>query len=276
MQFKNNIKSITIGSFDGIHLGHSALIDQVEAVVVIERNGGYLTPGYKRSWFIQKPCFFYYFEHIYALSAKEFVVKLSKDFPKLQTIVVGYDFGFGYKKEGNTRVLKELFRGEVIVVEEVKEQGVSVHSRIIRDYIKRAEMQKVKELLSRPYLIMGKVVSGQGLGAKALVPTLNLNIYDYQLPKNGVYATYTKIGDDWLPSISFIGIRVTTDGVFAVESHILEGDIGEVKGRVELMFVKFIRENKKFDSLTALRTQIFLDIAKAEEILKVGEKPTFS
>ena len=276
MQFKNTIKSIAIGSFDGIHLGHKALINQVEAVVVIERNGGYLTPGYKRSWFTEKPCFFYHFEHIYALSAKEFVAKLSTDFPKLETFVVGYDFGFGYKKEGDTQLLKELFRGKVNVIEEVKEQDVSVHSRTIKHHIEMAEIQKVEAFLNRPYVVMGKVIKGQGLGSKELVPTLNLNIYDYQLPKNGVYATYTKIDEIWLPSISFIGIRATTDGAFAIESHILNQNIGEVKGNVELLFVQYLRENKKFASLGALRTQIFLDIDEAEAILKQGEIPTFS
>jgi len=276
MQFENTIKSIAIGSFDGIHLGHKALIAQVEAVVIIERNGGYLTPGYKRSWFTKKPCFFYHFEHISFLSAKEFVAKLSTDFPKLETIVVGYDFGFGYKKEGNTEMLQKLFYGEVKIVNEVKEQGISVHSRTIKRHIEQAEMQKVTELLSRPYVLMGKVISGQGLGHKELVPTLNLNVYDYQLPKNGVYATYTKIDEVWLPSVSFLGIRATTDSAFAIESHILNQDIGEVKGKVELIFVQYIRENQKFASLDALRTQIFLDIDEAEEILKQGEIPTFS
>jgi len=268
MQFENNIKSIAIGSFDGIHLGHQALIEKVEAVIVIERNGGYLTPGYKRSWFIKKPCFFYHFEHIVSLSAKEFIEKLSKDFPKLKTIVVGYDFAFGYKKEGNITLLKELFKGEVQIVNEVKEQGVSVHSKTIRAYLKQAEMQKVNELLSYDYTVMGEVVSGQGLGAKELVPTLNLNIYDYQLPKDGVYATYTKVADSWLPSISFIGIRITTDGAFAIESHILNQDIVKREGKVELMFVEYIRENQKFESLEALKRQILLDINNAEEILK--------
>ena len=264
--YKNNIKSIAIGSFDGIHLGHRALIDQVEAVVIIERNGGYLTPGYKRSFCVEQPCFFYHFEHIKSLRAKEFVVKLKEDFPQLEKIVVGYDFGFGYKKEGNTEILKELFAGEVVIVEEVKSTDISVHSRIIKSEILNGNIDLVNQLLNRTYTIDGKVVSGQGLGKKKLVATLNLNVYDYDLPKDGVYATRTKIEGEWLDSVSFIGFRVTTDSSFAIETHVIDKDIGIVKGKVWLEFRAFIRENKKFETLEALKKQIDLDIIHAKNI----------
>jgi len=266
--YKNNIKSLAIGSFDGIHLGHKALIDQVEAVVIIERNGGYLTPGYKRSFFVEQFCFFYHFEHIKSLRAKEFVAKLKEDFPKLDKIVVGYDFGFGYKKEGNTELLKELFDGEVVIVEEVKSEDISVHSRIIKTEVANGNIELVNRLLNRTYVIDGKVVSGQGLGKKKLVATLNLNVYDYDLPKDGVYATRTKVDDEWLDSVSFIGFRVTTDGSFAIETHVIDKDIGIVRGKVYLEFVAFLRGNKKFDSLRALKKQIDLDIIHTKNNLK--------
>jgi len=264
--YKNNIKSISIGSFDGIHLGHKALIEQVEAMVIIERNGGYLTAGYKRSFYVKQPCFFYHFEHIKSLKAKAFVLKLKEDFPKLEKIVVGYDFGFGYQKEGNTEVLKELFEGEVVIVDEVKHKTISVHSRTIKKEIAKGNIRLVNQLLGRTYAIDGKVVSGQGLGKKKLVATLNLNVYDYDIPKEGVYATRTKIGKRWLKSVSFIGLRVTTDGSFAIETHILDKEIGVVKGRVWLEFKAFIRSNRKFESLEALREQIELDIMEAKKV----------
>jgi len=267
MQLTNQIKSIAIGSFDGIHLGHKALIDQAEAVVVIERNGGYLTPGYKRVFEVDKPIFFYHFEKIRSLLAHEFVVKLNEDFPKLDSIVVGYDFEFGFKKEGDTKRLQELFNGEVIVVDEVKIEGISVHSRTIKGYLHQGEIGRVNLLLGRAYRVEGRVIKGQGLGTKALVPTLNLNIYDYQLPKDGVYATRTKVGTEWLPSVSFIGLRVTTDGSFAVETHILSRDVEVTQGRVGLEFVAFIRENKKFDSLESLKKQIESDMIQSKNIL---------
>jgi len=268
MKLTNRVKSIAIGSFDGIHQGHKALISQVEAVLVIERNGGYLTPGYKRTFCFEQPCFFYHFDTIKALRAKEFVNKLTEDFPLLQSIVVGYDFGFGYKKEGDSALLKELFDGEVVVVEEVKSSNISVHSRTIKSYIANGNVALVKELLDRAFTISGQVVSGQGLGKKELVPTLNLKVYDYDLPKHGVYATRTKIKERWLESVTFLGHRVTTDGSFAVESYVLEKDIGIVTGTIWIEFVEFIRENKKFNGLDVLKKQITLDIEEAKTILK--------
>ncbi len=269
MKLNNNIKSIAIGSFDGIHIGHQALIKKVEAVVVIERNRSVMTAGYRRTKYIDKPCFIYHLEKIKSLRAKEFIDRIVEDFPKLETIVVGYDFGFGYKKEGDTKLLRELFHGEVEVIEEVKRKNISVHSRSIKEFIKNGEIELSNELLNHNYSIEGRVIAGQGLGKKKLVPTLNLQVLNYLLPKEGVYATKTKIDNLWFPSVSFLGHRATTDGSFAVETHVLDRDIGVVVGDIELEFIAFIRENQKFDGLDDLRIQIDRDIKKAITILKL-------
>jgi riboflavin kinase/FMN adenylyltransferase len=267
MKLNNNIKSIAIGSFDGIHLGHQALIEQAEAVVIIERNRSIMTVGYRRVEHINKPCFFYHLDKVMSLSAKEFIKKLSEDFPKLETIVVGYDFGFGYKKEGDTSLLQKLFLGKVIIVAEVKHKKVSVHSRSIKEFIKNGEIRLANELLNRNYKIKGEVIRGQGLWKKELVPTLNLKVLNYLLPKEGVYATKTLVNKIWLPSVSFFGHRVTTDGLFSVETHILEKDIGVIRGKIEIEieFIAFIRENQKFEGLDVLRNAIEKDIKKAKE-----------
>jgi len=263
IKFKNSIKSIAIGSFDGIHKGHQTLINQVEAVVIIERNGGYITSGYRRSFYLNQFCFFYHFEKIKSLSAKAFIDRLKEDFPRLEKIVVGYDFAFGYKKEGTVELLNKLFDAEVVVVKEVKEKDISIHSRTIKGYISDGDMPLVKELLGRNFTIGGKVIKGQGLGKKELVPTLNLRVHDYHLPKSGVYASRTKIDNRWLKSVTFLGHRVTTDGSFAIESYILDRDIGMVSGFVEIEFIAFVRENRKFNGLDALKEQIKEDIATA-------------
>jgi len=267
LNFKNTIKSIAIGSFDGLHLAHQTLVDQVDALVIIERNGGYLTPGYKRSYFTSKVCCFYHFDVIKGLTPQAFVYKLEEDFPALETIVVGYDFHFGKNKAGNALMLESLCDKKVIVVDEVSIDAIPVHSRTIKAYLRDGDVKMANRLLGRTYYIDGEVIQGQGLGKKELFPTLNLSVKNYQLPLEGVYATRTRIDDKWLNSVSFLGHRVTTDDSFAVETHILDVDIGEVQGVVALEFVDFIRGNKKFDSLDALKEQIKEDIDIAKKIL---------
>lgn len=267
MKYKNDIKSIAMGSFDGIHLAHRALIDQVDAVLIIERNGGYLTPGYKRSQFTSKICCFYHFDKIKSLTPEAFVEKLKSDFPALETIVVGYDFHFGKNKAGDAKMLEVLFDNEVIVVDQVSIDEIPVHSRTIKGYLREGNIKMANKLLGRVHHIEGNVVSGQGLGKKELVATINLNVIHYQLPLEGVYATRTCIEDEWFDSVSFLGHRVTTDDSFAVETHILDKEIGVVKGTVKLAFIDFIRGNQKFDSLEVLKQQIHADMVCAKEVL---------
>ena len=268
MTTTSKIQSIAIGSFDGIHIAHRTLIDQVDALVVIERNSGYLTPGYKRSLYTDKICCFYHFQKVQSLTPEEFISKLRDDFPDLQRIVVGYDFHFGKHKAGDARMLQELCHEEVIVVDEVSIDGISIHSRTIKAYLQAGEIGMVTRLLGRRYHIDGMVIEGQGLGKRELFPTINIEPKSYQLPLEGVYATRTLIDGRWLESVSFIGHRVSTDGSFAVETHVLDEQIAEVRGLVWVEFVEFIRANEKFDTLDALKRQIEIDITTAKEMMR--------
>ncbi|MCB4784461.1 MAG: bifunctional riboflavin kinase/FAD synthetase [Sulfurovum sp.] len=267
MSYNNQIKSIAIGSFDGIHIAHQTLIGKAEALVIIERGGGYLTPGYKRTCFTSKVCCFYHFDTIKGLSPKTFIEKLQTDFPKLEKIVVGYDFAFGKDKTGTAETLSTLFDGKVEIVQEVSIKGISVHSRTIKGYLREGNIKMANTLLGRAYSIEGEIISGQGIGKNELVATLNLNIKEYQLPLEGVYATHTKIKNKWYDSVSFLGHRVSTDGSYAVETHILDKDLGEVHGKAEIAFMAFIRQNQKFESLAVLKKQIKADIQSAKDIL---------
>jgi len=263
LKINSKIKSIAIGSFDGIHLAHQELIKKVDALVIIERNGGYLTPGYKRSLYTPKACCFYHFEKVRSLTPEAFVNTLKSDFPDLETVVVGYDFHFGKEKAGNAQILETLFHKEVHIVNEVKIDGISIHSRTIKTYLHEGNIEMVNKLLGRKYVIDGEVIQGQGLGKRELVPTINLNVKAYQLPKEGVYATRTKVESIWYDSVSFLGHRVSTDGSFAVETHILDEEINVHTASVWIEFNAFIRENRKFDGLDALKIQIAEDIQKA-------------
>jgi len=265
--YKNQIKSIAIGSFDGIHYAHKKLIDEADALVIIERNGGYLSSGFKRSWFTDKVCYFYHFAVIKGLTPKEFVAKLNEDFPMLEKIVIGYDFHFGKDKVGDAKLLTQLCDKEVLVIDEVSIDGVSVHSRTIKDYLAEGNILMANRLLDRRYTIEGKVIHGQGLGAKSLMPTINLDILEYQLPASAVYASLTTINNKVYDSVSFLGHRITTDGTYAVETHIIGETLGLCTGNVAITFIDFLRVNQKFESLEALKAQISKDIIKAKEVL---------
>ena len=268
---KNKIDTVAIGSFDGIHLGHMQLINRLGengALFVIDKDNANLTPGIKRIEYSKHPCMFYHFLKVKELSGKEFVELLKKQFVNLKKIVVGYDFVFGKNRSCNATDLKKSFPGEVEIVDEFLYDGISVHSSLIRELLMSQQVDRANKFFGREYSIVGKVIKGQGIGSKELVPTINIKVKDYLLPSNGVYASRTKVGEKIYNSVSFIGNRVSTDGNFSVETHILDENI-EVGDEIEIFFVYFLRENKKFDNLQALKRQIAQDIQNARCMLKV-------
>ena len=157
-----------------------------------------------------------------------------------------------------------------MVIDEVKVKEESVHSRTIRKKLSHGDIKTANSLLGHNYTISGNLISGQGIGAKELVATINLHVRDYILPKEGVYTTLTRIDDEehFHPSVTFIGHRVSTDGTFAVETHILDGEITCNKNAT-ISFVDFIRGNLKFDTLDELKKQIEKDIYIAKNELKM-------
>lgn len=270
---KDKIDTIAIGSFDGIHLGHMQLINRLGengALFVIDKDHANLTPGVKRSEYSKHPCMYYHFLKVKDLSGEEFVALLKKEFVNLKKIVVGYDFQFGNKRSCDAYDLQRIFDGEVEIVEEFTHDGVSVHSSVIRQLLRDGDVEKANGFLGREYAILGESITGQGIGKEDLYPTINLDVRDYLLPKSGVYATRTLVGSHIYDSVSFIGTRVSTDGNFSVETHILDKDI-EVKSfqKIEIFFVQKIRDNKKFESLSELKKQITEDIENARSCLKV-------
>ncbi|WP_458699601.1 bifunctional riboflavin kinase/FAD synthetase [Sulfurospirillum sp. 1307] len=267
---KDKVDTIAIGSFDGIHLGHKELIKKLGdngALFVIDKDNANLTPGIKRSLYSKYPCMYYHFLKVKDLSGKEFVELLKKEFKNLKKIVVGYDFAFGKSRSCSAEDLKELFDGEVEIVNEFKYHGISVHSSVIRELLTSKEVEVANKLFGREYSIHGKIIKGQGLGKKELFPTINIEIKDYLLPSNGVYASRTRIKDKLYNSVSFIGNRVSTDGKFSVETHIIDEDLEVGSEEVEIFFVKYLRDNKKFNNLEELKKQIEEDIKKAKSVL---------
>jgi len=262
----DEIDSLAIGGFDGVHLGHQKLLSHLSskgAVMVIHRGGKGLTPKKERCLYHDKACVFLELDDIKGMEAKDFVLFLQESFPKLKTIVVGYDFHFGKERKGDIKYLKKEFSGNVMVIEEVLHEGISVHSKKIKDLLLQAKVEKANALLGRKYSIKGDIIQGQGLGKKVLYPTINIRTGDFFLPKSGVYATEIVLAGKSFPSVTFIGERLSTDGKFSLETHILEEDLKVFEKECTVLFKTFLRENKKFENLGDLKEQISLDIQKA-------------
>jgi riboflavin kinase/FMN adenylyltransferase len=257
----SEITSVAIGGFDGMHLGHMELVKKLDengVLLVIDKKNSNLTPDGFRCRYVKNGCVFLELDSIKHLTKDEFIEFLKKSFPSLKKVVVGYDFRFGKDREGSSESLGKEF--EVVTVSEVKVDGISVHTNVIREALKK-DISLANKLLGREYEVFAKSVKGQGIGTKELVPTINLETI-FLLPKSGVYATVTKIDTVYHDSISFIGHRQTTDGKFAFETHLLDVIIDCPPKTLEVRFVDFIRDNKKFDTIKALRYQIGKDIKR--------------
>ena len=124
------------------------------------------------------------------------------------------------------------------------------------------------KLLGKEYKLYGQQIKGQGLGTKSFVPTINLKVDEFLLPQEGVYITKTILDNKEYKSITFLGHRVTTDGSYAVETHILDENITNDNYTTQVKFYEKIRDNKKFDSFEDLKKQIFDDIELAKNYFK--------
>ena len=266
-----SVEAVAIGGFDGMHEGHQHLFDALGArgaIVVIETGYANLTPGREREHFTTHPVVYVELEAVRMLDDAGFVAYLLERFPKLKRIVVGYDFRFGKDRKFSHEDLTRAFGGEVKVIDEVRIGGDSVHSHKIRAKLIIGDVTGANRFLGHNYTVRGSVVRGQGIGKKELVPTVNMLTDGFLLPKEGVYATLARIDSEahYHPAVTFVGHRVTTDGTFAVETHILDGRI-ECREAIDVSFVARLRGNEKFDTLGALKAQIAKDIAAAGKIL---------
>lgn len=267
-----NIETVAIGAFDGMHIGHQHLFEAMGEnglIVAIETGRANLTPGREREHFTHYPIVYYPLDDIRHLDAEGFVAKLKSEFPSLSKIIVGYDFHFGKDRRYSHDDLRAVFPGEVIVIDEVKVDNDSVHSHKIRAKLQMGDIEGANRFLGHNYTIRGHVVPGQGLGKKELVPTINMETNGFLLPQEGVYATFARLDDEehYHPAVSFIGHRISTDGSFAVETHVLDKDV-VCREQVAVSFVAYIRENRRYDSIEALKTAIEGDIASVKQMLE--------
>ena len=264
---KKSVQAVAIGSFDGLHRGHNKLIEALGdngALIVIESPKANLTPARRREEFAKIPCFFYPLDTVKNLRGDYFIGLIKRDFPSLKRIVVGYDFKFGKDRGWDKYDLKSLFDGEIIIIPEFSFDGMGVHSSAIRRFLQDGDIYRANRLLGREYSIEAKVIAGQGIGKKELYPTLNLDITPYLAPAQGVYATRTRIGENTFCSVSFVGNRLSTDGKYSIETHVIDEQIEVAPEKLRVCFIERIRDNAQFGSLTELKAQIARDIAIAK------------
>jgi len=222
---RDNVRAVAIGNFDGMHLGHQKLFERLGEhgviIVILAGGGTKLTPFASRQAFTDKKIFYCDLRAIKSLSGGEFIALLRQNFINLQKIVVGEDFRFGRDRAWDVEFLRSEFSGQTCVVGEFCLSGGGVHSSRIKELLSRGRCEEAAELLGRDYEICGRIVRGQGRGTREFVATLNLDASGYFIPKSGVYATLARAGSKEFASVSFLGHRLSTDGAFAIETHIL-------------------------------------------------------
>lgn len=290
----------TIGNFDGVHLGHQALLQEVlnkaaqtglpSLAVTFDPHPlqvlqgwtpAFITDPEQKLELMQKAGI----EHILCLefdrnmaelSPEEFVYRYLVQGLHIKELIIGYDYAFGKKRSGNFELLQELGRKygfQVHQIQPVYYQAEIVSSTRIRTLVEQGRVQEVRPLLNRFYQVQGAVVQGAGRGGKLLgIPTANLQPADKLCPKPGVYALWAELENSLLPAVANVGYNPTFgESGLSVEAHILDFQ-GEIYGRrLRLHFVQRIRDEVRFSGIEALQEQIHQDMQAAREILRQPE-----
>jgi riboflavin kinase/FMN adenylyltransferase len=282
---------LAIGVFDGVHLGHQQIIRQMIAdarqhdaaalVVTFDRHpNAVVAPDrvppqiFSRSQKIRAieslgtdALLEIHFDPAFSQKSGEvFIRELARDLGKIHSICVGANFVFGHRRSGNVELLKRLggeLKFQVHGVAELALDGQTVSSTRIREAVGAGDLDAAGQMLGRPYALCGPVVMGDRLGRQLGFPTANLDVAHRVLPPHGVYAADTKINGRFYRVALDIGVRptVAAGSQLRVEAHLLDftGDLYDTELEVEIEAK--LRDERRFDSVTALREQIARDVA---------------
>lgn len=290
---------LTIGAFDGIHIGHRKLLNTVvSASKDIMANSAVITFDPLPYVFLKNIAESYglisskeksnilsslgidilitlaFNKQLAQLAPQEFIKTILEhiEFTKL---IVGYDFTLGKNKAGTFSVLDTIGkenRFEVIAIPPLKVNGKIVSSSLIRETLHAGNIKQVNKYLGRIYSVEGTVTKGDGRGHKIGIPTANIE-YDKKrlLPKRGVYVTLISVDNTIYPSVTNIGVRPTFyDSNIespSIETHILNFNDNIYNKNIKIDFIEFVRDEKKFSDVTTLISQINKDIIFAQKVL---------
>jgi riboflavin kinase/FMN adenylyltransferase len=291
---------LSVGNFDGVHRAHQAVLKEVverarrlgvksmvvtffphptrvlrpdiapklitllpEKLALLEKTGldAVLVLPFTRDLSLTKP--------------QDFATQILGKRLKAKEVHEGSNFHFGHQAEGNVEKLKEFAKGagfEVVIYPDLKVGRYMVSSSRVRDVLREGFVNRARHLLGRPFSIVSTPGRGRGYGHKYTVPTINLARYDELVPKDGVYITRTKVGDETFDSVTNVGNRPTFGpDSFAIETHLLNFHPIDVlaETRVELCFLRRLRDEIKFPSVEALREQIGRDVHKARRYFRL-------
>lgn len=285
----------TIGNFDGMHVGHQAIVRGVverarevgrpSAVITFHPHPlsvvapdrvpkQILTPRQKEEILREMgvdALLLVPFSHEFSRwTAERFIQEFLIDALQVTEVRIGRDFCFGAGREGNLAMLEAAgARAGFAVsgIEDVKVRGIRVSSSIVRNAILRGAMRSVNAALGRPYYIEGRVATGRRLGRKIGFPTVNMDPANELFPGNGVYITTSRFESfsRSFESVTNIGVRPTLYENYAttIESHILDFDSNVYGDTVRLYFHQLLRREQQFRSALELTNQIRMDIERA-------------
>lgn len=287
----------TIGNFDGVHLGHQVVLNQLKnkakqlnvssLVIIFEPQPqeffshsivpARLTRLREKLLALQRDGIDYvlslrFNEQLAALSAEQFIHSILVDKLAIQHLVVGDDFHFGKERQGNFSTLQSSGQQYGFTVENWQTfifDGERVSSTRIRNALVNGNFEAAKQLLGRPYTLVGRVSYGQQRGRTIGFPTANIFLHRQISPINGVFAVMMHgVADQPLAGVANLGTRPTIDGHhLLLETHLFDFNDSIYGHYVEIEFIAKLRDEQKFASFDQLKQQIALDVQRAKTIL---------
>jgi len=287
---------VSIGNFDGVHLGHQKLLRQAVqegkalslpivvftfyphpvSVLYPERKIQRLFDSRDQREQLSRLGVSHMVEQEFTqnfakLSASDFVQFYLVEKLKAKTLVVGYDFSFGSNRQGDIPFLEKICQSKgikLVVVSAHEENGIIVSSSKVRDELKLGDLQKVYSFLGRNYYLRGMVHHGDARGRTIGVPTANMTPSVDFVARKGVYITQTHYKNKIYPSITNIGYNPTFHGnenpPVKTETHLFDFDEDIYGQEIQVDLIQFLRDEKKFESVKDLLTQIHADIQQAK------------
>ncbi|MBR5046697.1 MAG: bifunctional riboflavin kinase/FAD synthetase [Eubacterium sp.] len=292
--FQIQNSAVALGKFEGIHLGHQLLLNELmkqkekglnsvvftfdippKAVIQGNRNYSLIFTKTERRLFLEKQGIDILVEHPFtkefaASTPEEFIRDVLMEKMDARAIVVGSDFHFGKKRSGNVDTLREAsarYGFELIILNKVQSDGREISSTRIRKLIECGKMEEAAQLLGRNFSIYGQVIHGRALGRTIQIPTANIRPEDLKLiPPNGVYLSKVHIDDKVYKGITNIGVKPTVEEipVKGVETYIFDFSEDIYGKNIDVELLHFHRAELRFKDVNELKEQMNKDILYAK------------